>query len=201
MKDGLSSLSLFPWHYFVFSLSDVTLFSSEMPSFVLFLLSSEVKMRNKRVMGGSLEAGVLTSSPLPPFVPSFPPSDSISALHLSVFLSDSWQPVGYSGHASTPLLAPRCIHLPTDLRKHILVRNALLYLGVLISRSSHYCPRSMAAIKTCNSTSTANESNGTHLRMRPHHKTNHLRWGPFSWSLKNNYMWTDSNFWWTFPIR
>lgn len=49
----------------------------------------------------------------------------ISALHLSVFLSDSWQPVGYSGPASIP----RCIHLPTDLRKHIVVCVALLYSG------------------------------------------------------------------------
>lgn len=69
------------------------------------------------------------------------------------------------------------------------------------SRRSHYCPRSMAAIKTCNSTSTANESSGTHSGTRPHHKIKHLSRGPFSRSLKNNYMWTDSKFWWTFPIR
>lgn len=40
MRDGLSSLlcprSLLPQHYFVFSLSDVTLSSSELPCFVLF---------------------------------------------------------------------------------------------------------------------------------------------------------------------
>lgn len=92
--------------------------------------------------GGSLGAGVLTSSPLP-FVPSFPPLHSISALHLSIFLSDSWQPVGYSGHASLP----RCIHLPKDLRKHVLVHAALLDLGGWSWRGSHYRPRSMAAVK------------------------------------------------------
>lgn len=46
----------------------------------------------------SLEAHVLTSSPLPLSPPR--PTLSFSILHLSVFLSDSWQPVGYSGHAN-----------------------------------------------------------------------------------------------------
>lgn len=74
MRDGLSSLwcsySLVPQHYFVFSLSDVTLSSSELPCFVLFLLQSGGQMRNKRARGKALGAVVLTSSPLPPFVPS-----------------------------------------------------------------------------------------------------------------------------------
>lgn len=124
---------------------------------------------------------------------------SISALHLSVLLSDSWQLVGYSGHASIP----RCMHLPTDLRKKntsSCVWHCYIWVAVA-SRSSHYCPPSMVAIKTCNSTSTENESSGTHSGMRPHHKNKHLSRGPFSRSLKNNYMWTDSKFWWTFPIR
>lgn len=32
-------------------------------------------------------------------------------------------------------------------------------------------------------------------------KIRHLIRGPFSRSLKNNYMWSDGKFWWTFPIR
>lgn len=34
------------------------------------------------------------------YPPSHSPSLLFSVLHLSVFLSDSWQPVGYSGHAN-----------------------------------------------------------------------------------------------------
>lgn len=152
--------------------------------FCFILLPSGGQMRNKRAREKASGTGVTSSAP-----PSIRPLP-ISALHLSVFLSDSCQPVGYSGHASIP----RCIHLPTDSRKHVLVRVALLYRAAAASRGSRYCPRSMAAIKTCNRTFPEKESSGTHSGTRPHHKIKHLSRGPFSRSLKNNYMWTDSKF-------
>lgn len=137
----------------------------------------EVRREGGRTPRGWCPRVIATPSVRPP---PFPPSHSISALHLSIFLSDSWQPVGYSGHASLP----RCIHLPADLRKHVLTHVALLYLG--FGTGGWGGKR--------NSTSTENESAGRHLKTWPHHKTNHLSRGPFSRSLKNNYMWTDSKF-------
>lgn len=127
--------------------------------------------------------------------PSFPPSHSISALHLSIFLSDSWPPVGYSGHASLP----GCIHLPTDLRKRVLVGTPLLYLGgwsdmALISAHLAWRPLKHTTLRPP-------KMNPLGDTWGPHHKTDHFSWGPFSWSLKNNYMWTDSKSWWTLPIR
>lgn len=145
MRDGLSSLlcsrSLLPQHYFVFSLSDVTLSSSELPCFVLFCYHQGDKWERRgrgRKPRGWCPHIITTPSirPLP-----------ISALHLSVFLSDSWQPVGYSGQASIP----RCIHLPTDLRKHILARVAIFGRlwphGTLITAHGAWRPLKHATVR------------------------------------------------------
>lgn len=87
--------------------------------------------------------------PLPPARPPPP--------HLSVFLSDSWQPVGYSGHAnpSVQIFANwlEKIHIWTWLTHTCC--NSVSPIAVLFWAAwTHYCLRSFVAIKTCNSVST-----------------------------------------------
>lgn len=118
-----------------------------------------------------------------------PPCRTFSPLHLSVFLSDSWQPVGYSGHAnpSVQIFANwlEKIHIWTWL-SHTCC-NSVSHIAVLFWAAwTHYCPRSFVAIKTCNSVSTEcllmNPVGRTRGRgcAGSRHKTN--RWKQQRWS-------------------
>lgn len=152
-------------------------------------------MRNKRAREKASGAGVLTSSPLPPFVPSLMPELCPPSFHLP-----EWQLA--AGRVRWARQPPSLHTFANGLAKtHPCACGIAIFGRLWPHRALITAPRSMAAIKTCNSTSTENESSGKHSGTRPHHKIKHLSRGPFSRSLKNNYMWTDSKFWWTFPIR
>lgn len=103
-------------------------------------------------------ACVFTSSPLPS-----PPSFLV-LLHLSVFLSDIWQPVGYSGHASPSADMCQLTWENTHFEHDWLTRAAARYLRSLLFLSvaqthyrTHYgrCRRrSVVVVKTCNGSFT-----------------------------------------------
>lgn len=63
-------------------------------------LSSRRQMRSRR-QGGSLGGSCPHIVATPPFNRLRPRPCAL--LHLTLFLSDSWQPVGYSGHCQSPL--------------------------------------------------------------------------------------------------
>lgn len=91
------------------------------------------------------------------YSPTSPPSFSFSPLHLSVFLSDSWQPVGYSGHI-LQIFANwlEKIHILPWLTRacwNSVSLSTALFWSSLRTCSSQYF-QSLVAIKTCNNTST-----------------------------------------------
>lgn len=68
---------------------------------MLFAIIRETNEKQERERESERASGLVSSHHHHSlYSPASPPSLSFSPLHLSVFLSDSWQPVGYSGHAN-----------------------------------------------------------------------------------------------------
>lgn len=118
------------------------------------------------------------------YSPTSPPSFSFSTLHLSVFLSGSWQPVGYSGHI-------------LQIFANWLEKICALFWGSLRTCSSQYF-QSLVAIKTCNNMATeclhmnpVGQTRGIHRRLL---KNQPLKAAENNWSLKKpiliiNFVW------------